>query len=372
VSLIVFRIEASFAPGSFGGILWKGGFEGGFEKEYSECVGCSWPANDRKVITSNGAGMTPRCGSKFYQVKLGASDTAYNHNRNEIGFHPYKDIGEKMEGKVRYYGWSMGHSKANPLKGDSTYELAYWEANQDWKQTIGFYISDGRTLKLRLRGNYDQDVGLQYNFEPGKWHDFVLGMKWSPQASDGWVSLWVNGEQVMNQKKWATVLWSKKEVFSHLGIFRIPKTSSEVHMFYDCVVYAESFDPNGKCYNDGLDCGATGGGGAGGDDEKGDNDDSNSYRRRRRSKDSDDNNESGDNNDSDSRRRRRSKKSDSRRRRSKESGRRRRRSKKSDSRRRRSKKSTRRRRSKKSVRRRRSKKSSRRRRRSSRRRRRKR
>merc|ERR1719506_3262342 len=106
----------------------------------------------------------------------------------------------------------------------------------------------------------------------------------------------------MNQKKWATVLWSKKEVFSHLGIFRIPKTSSEVHMFYDCVVYAESFDPNGKCYNDGLDCGATGGGGTGGDDEKGDNDDSSGRRRRRskesdsrrrRSDDSDDNNDSG-------------------------------------------------------------------------------
>lgn len=245
---VAFRADAAFT-GSFEGILWQGGFEG--QREYSEKVG-----KGTKSITGAIGGLTPRCGNKFAHFSIDGSDVAHNHNRAEIGFHPAEQLKEEQEGQVRYYGWSMAHDKDNPLSTDSHYELAYWELKWEWRQTIGFHIKDGRTLKLRTRVPYgsDTDVGSMA-FEPGKWHDFVMGIKWSEKADQGWVQLWKDGKEVVPRTAHRTK--TNNAVFSHLGIFRIPKVDTVAVMYYDCVVYAKGYDPSGTkgCYNDAKEMG---------------------------------------------------------------------------------------------------------------------
>merc|ERR1719192_1805047 len=173
---------------------------------------------------------------------------AYGLNRNEIGFHPTRQIREQMQGTVRYYGWSMAQSTSRPIR-NSNYELAYWESDNVYSQTIGF-ATGGGDLILRTRGNGgDREVG-RMTFTPGVWHDFVLGVKWSA-GGDGWVELWKDGQQVTPRTNHAT-LQGNNPSFSHFGIFRIPTVGDEVVMYYDCAVYAQGFDPSG-CYDDG-DC----------------------------------------------------------------------------------------------------------------------
>jgi len=275
-------IIASLSPGcsatftgSFEGILWKGGFEtsGHVRQEYNEIVGNPPPGRTKK--TSSSGGFSPRCGNQFLEVNIDGSDTAYNHNRVEIGFHPTDQVPEKMDDTVRYYGWSMAHDVNNPISSDSTYELAYWEAKTVWAQTIGFYISDGKTLKLRTRGSgADKDIGSM-DFPPGRWHDFVMGIKWSGGAG-GWVQLWKDGKEVIKKTPHQTLKWTGNPDFSHLGIFRIPKVSTKVRMFYDCTVYAKTYNPSEAdgCYDDSasmktcktgqksIPSGGTGGGGS--------------------------------------------------------------------------------------------------------------
>lgn len=247
----VLSVSSATFTGSFEGILWQGGFEksGSVRGEYSEIVGNPPPGRTKK--TSSAGGFKPRCGNQFLEVNLDGSDIAYNHNRVEIGFHPTDQVPEKMDGTVRYYGWSMAHDVSNPISADSTYELAYWEAKTVWAQTIGFYISDGKTLKLRTRGSgSDKDIGSM-DFPPGRWHDFTMGIKWSGTA-DGWVQLWKDGKEVIPKTAHQTLKWNGNPDFSHLGIFRIPKVSTKVKMFYDCTVYAKGYNPSQAdgCYDD--------------------------------------------------------------------------------------------------------------------------
>jgi len=260
---LLFRIDAIFEGGSFEGILWAGGFEkGSVRQEYNEIVGS--PPPGRTTVTQSAGAVKPRCGKNFLHVKLNGQDTAYNHNRVEIGFHPTEQVPEKMDGTVRYYGWSMAHDSQKPISADSTYELAYWESFNIWQQTIGFYMSDGRTLKLRTRRNGpDKDVGSM-TFAPGKWHDFVMGIGWSPDKSKGWVQLWMDGKEVVPKTPHATMAWGQKS-FSHLGLFRIPRVQTEAEMYYDCVVYAKSYTPGQAkgCYNDNPTMASCKGGGGG-------------------------------------------------------------------------------------------------------------
>jgi len=88
------------------------------------------------------------------------------------------------------------------------------------------------------------------DFQSGRWHDFVMGVKWSA-GGDGWVELWKDGQVVTPRQNVAT-LQGGNPSFSHFGIFRIPTIGDDVVMYFDCAVYATGFDLNG-CYNDG-DC----------------------------------------------------------------------------------------------------------------------
>jgi len=280
VFLLSCRVGAVFEAGSFTDVLWTGGFEkGSVRKEYNEIVGK--PPAGRTAIISSGGGLQPRCGKNFLHVKLDGSDTAYNHNRVEIGFHPTEQVPETMKGTTRYYGWSAAHDSSKPISADSTYELFYWESFDVWQQTIGFYMSDGRTLKLRTRGNGEKDVGSM-SFPPGSWHDFVMGIGWSPQPNEGWVQLWMDGKEVVPKTSHSTMKWGKKS-FSHLGLFRIPRVQTEAWMYLDCVVYAKGYTPGqgSGCYNDSPTMGSCKGGGGGGDDDDNDDDGGSSDGRRR-------------------------------------------------------------------------------------------
>lgn len=112
-------------------------------------------------------------------------------------------------GVVRWYGYSL----LVPADFTTTENGTLWLTMTQWKGLYGGSPPVGVEIKrssLRLGGTRTNSGlipgdGTMGPLTPGTWARIVVGMKLSPDPAEGWVTAYLNGEQVVPQTTVATM-----------------------------------------------------------------------------------------------------------------------------------------------------------------------
>jgi MYXO-CTERM domain-containing protein len=100
------------------------------------------------------------------------------------------------EGATTWFAWSFYLPEALPE--GSVQGIGYWESNDSWQQVMALNAS-GQDLSFQTRRptNVVQWEGHGVA-TPGEWHRVAMRVTWSTNAAAGSVSLWFDGELVVD------------------------------------------------------------------------------------------------------------------------------------------------------------------------------
>jgi hypothetical protein len=186
-------------------VIWKGDFQTG---NLSQWTGTQEQASDRlQIVTSPVA-----AGERYaLQVMVESGDLVSNGARAELTY----EGDNPAEGDERYYHWQT-YFPADFNAAD------YWQIFTQWHQ----YISGGSPpLAIMVWGNQIQlgNENAEYYWttplQLGEWHDFIIHVIWSSNASTGAVEVWYDGQHVLPLTPTAT-LFAGDTVYLKQGLYR--------------------------------------------------------------------------------------------------------------------------------------------------------
>lgn len=114
-------------------------------------------------------------------------------------------------GSVRYYRFSVYLPGDFGFTDDMKWlSLAQWKGYRGGSPPIALEIKRHSFRIGGERGNSGllPNAGRLGEAVPGRWNDFVIGMKLSPNSRQGWLEVSVNGEVAMPRTAVATMDWS--------------------------------------------------------------------------------------------------------------------------------------------------------------------
>lgn len=196
------------------GTLWKGDFSSSDLSQWSKVERVA--ASRIKVVADGDGGKAGR-----FLVKQGDDPINASGNRNELVY-----VGDKItEGAERWYSW-------NTLWPDSFKSAPTWQLFTQWHHTgtsgsppIEFFTNREQIL---LRVNQKQVWSTPLT--RGLWHWFVLHVKWSSNASKGYVEVYYDGKPVLRRLVTKT-LYAGQGVYLKQGLYRKDTIT------YDQVIY---------------------------------------------------------------------------------------------------------------------------------------
>jgi hypothetical protein len=222
-------------------VLWSGDFETGDIGQWNEKLNAANTAPARVTVVA----APVRQGKHAGRVEVRNDDLWSNGlNRVELGHHPDPTTFENSE---RTYAWSMMVPRAGTWDAREK-QIAYFEADVIYMQVMSFVVH-GQDIQLVTRLPADTvrwDGAGQLT--RGRWHDFVLHVRWSTDARAGFVELWFDGQQVVPRTAVATMrkdaAGQPKANFLHLGIFRgpPPPTPTVEVMYLDAAAEATAVE----------------------------------------------------------------------------------------------------------------------------------
>ncbi|MBC8072170.1 MAG: heparin lyase I family protein [Deltaproteobacteria bacterium] len=212
-------------------IVWRGDFETADLSQWNETTG---PVGERVTFVQDPV----REGMYAARMEIRPGDLGNGDlNRVEYGYHP---PAAGFEGSERWYAWSAMQDAAFPL-GASWHAFTYWEAEVLYTAALTFRLYAGNEMTFCSYVGGEQ-VHWTRTFEPGMWHDFVLHVVWSADASEGLVELWYDGELVVPATHVATMFTlpggEATPNFLHQGMIRDELLEQTEVFFYDGVVEA--------------------------------------------------------------------------------------------------------------------------------------
>ena len=188
------RAAPAPAPGPRGELLFNGDFETGDLSQWDEDRTQSVGPDRLRVVTS------PRRQGRYalrVEVRQGDDPIGSGNPRAELLRKDQRD----PEGSVRYYAWSTLVSSEYPI--DETWQVFLQFKHEGEGSPPVQFGADGGDLGFSVSGGEVQ--GWRGPLVPERWYDFVLGAKWSPDASEGWLELWVNGQLVLPRRNFPTM-----------------------------------------------------------------------------------------------------------------------------------------------------------------------
>ncbi len=172
-------------------IVWRGDFETGDIKQWTSF---SFP-NHATVIQ-----MPVRAGRYAGRTEVHSEDRWPNGLRRvEVVYNPPKNTFQDSE---RFYGWSMMQSPDMPLSQAHSNAIAYWESDPLYQVIMDFSVDkDKVAFRASLNKPDGKPAGTVFrgDFGPGRWHDFILHVKWSPDPNVGLIELWYDGAKVVDK-----------------------------------------------------------------------------------------------------------------------------------------------------------------------------
>lgn len=121
------------------------------------------------------------------------------------------------EGATTYFAWSFYLPQALPE--GSNQAIGYWESNNTWQQVMALNAR-GQDLVFQTRRPMNvlqwEGAGLA---TPGEWHRVTMRVTWSTNAGLGSVSLWFDGQLVVDEAG-AQTLADNNPHFVQVGLLR--------------------------------------------------------------------------------------------------------------------------------------------------------
>lgn len=172
-----------FASTAGAAVVWRGGFETNDLGQWGEKIN----ANRWSVVT------TPvREGTHAGRVELHEGDVGpSNLIRAELGYHP---PGATFQNSERWYAFSVRVESLQNLD----HQFTYWECDAPlYRQSMSFHLK-GEDLTFQTSAQKGPNITpYKGKLAAGAWHDFVLHVKWSLDATQGFVELFYDGALVV-------------------------------------------------------------------------------------------------------------------------------------------------------------------------------
>ena len=200
--------------------VWTGNFETGNLTQWSSAQS---RAEDRLEIVSD----VVREGSHALKVTVRQGDKfpGASGNRNELVYMTHEAPGSEY-----YYKWSTLFPKDYPSSNT-------WQLFTQWHQDgccgsppLEFYVV-GEEMFLRAGGSNGQIV-WSGPLVRGRWNDFVLHVRWSPNPKEGFVELFKDG-QLAAPKTYAATQFGGERNYLKLGLYRDSSISQVGVVYHD-------------------------------------------------------------------------------------------------------------------------------------------
>ena len=210
---------------SFASTVWKGDFETGDLSQWTRPLMVS---SDRLRVVDDPV----REGRHAVKVTVKQGDDPINAsgNRNELVY-----VGPESSGSEFYYKWSTLFPEDFPRS-------SRWQLFAQWHHEgccgsppLEFFIIDD-VLQMRVGGSSGQ-VLWRAPMVRGKWHDFVLHVKWSSDSRVGFVELYHDGQLAVPRRNVATQYPGERNVLQ-FGLYRDTSISQVGTLFHDGFVMA--------------------------------------------------------------------------------------------------------------------------------------
>lgn len=192
-------------------LYWRGDFETGDLSQWSG------------LLHPQGIGVSERhTGQGRYAAHItvtGEEEYWWNENpslnRVELNYTPPSE--RTAEGADVYFGWRFMLPEL--LSENTRHEFGYWESAPDYRQMMRFdFKGDSIGFQVNSRdGLLWEETGA---IQPDRWHDVAMHVHWSADAEKGRVSVWFDGEQVVDNARAQTRPAGSEAMFIQLGILR--------------------------------------------------------------------------------------------------------------------------------------------------------
>lgn len=146
-------------------------------------------------------------------------------NRVELQYRP--DPLRSAEGSDVYFGWSF---MLPALFARSRHEFGYWESSPSYRQITRFNLS-GTAISFQITGKQEPLWKSPEAIAPKQWYDVAMHVHWSTDPEKGYVSVWFDGDLVVNKAPAQTLVPEDDHVFIQLGILRnLADTVEEIYI----------------------------------------------------------------------------------------------------------------------------------------------
>ncbi len=183
-------------------VLWRGDFSTGNFSQWDSLEEAA--PNRLQVVTS-----PVRKGKYAMRVEVRQGDLVFSGTRAEAdGF-------TEVEGNERYYAWSTFFPSDYPNSTEWQVFTQWHHSGLDGSPPLEF-DADSEQIKLATLGD---KVVWSTPLVRNVWHDFVFHVKFSANASVGFVEIWLDGAKVLNKFSMAT-LYAGQTVYFKQGYYR--------------------------------------------------------------------------------------------------------------------------------------------------------
>jgi hypothetical protein len=203
-------------------VVWRGDFETG---NYSQWSGAQIVSADRMAAVTSPV-REGRYSMKV-TVRQGDDPIDSSGNRNELLRMTREAVGSEY-----YYKWSTMFAADFPSV--STWQLfAQWHhEGSSGSPPVEFFVY-GEEIRLNVRGTTVWRTPLVR----GVWQDFVFHVKWSPDASVGFVEVYLNGKLSL-PKRYAATQFSGYLNYLKLGLYRNSSIAKTGVLYHDGFIMA--------------------------------------------------------------------------------------------------------------------------------------
>ncbi len=200
--------------------VWSGDFETGNLSQWDR----------QQVVASNRLLVQTdlvREGRYALKVTVRKGDDPINAsgNRNELLY-----MGLEPAGSEYYYKWSTYFPASFP-RSDTWQVFTQWHhEGSSGSPPLEFFIIDD---EMRMRaGGVSGPIVWRAPLERGRWHDFVLRVKWSSNPKVGFVELYKDGKLAVPKRFVATQFEGDRN-YLKFGLYRNDSISQEGVVYHD-------------------------------------------------------------------------------------------------------------------------------------------
>jgi hypothetical protein len=216
-----------------GEVLWRGDFETGDLTQWDSLLNPT--KGDRNNIN---VVMTPvHGGTRAAEVVIHPDDLWQGNNHNRVELHYDAVDTRTAEGQTTYFSFYF----RLPANAQTTNDIAYWETANSYQQSMAFWVEPGAGgTQLSFRTNHPS--GMMHYQGPltiEAWHQLAMQILWSENANTGRVSVWLDGEKIVNEVAAKTKPDSNR-VFVQVGYHRNATAAPVETIYLDDAIEASS------------------------------------------------------------------------------------------------------------------------------------